>query len=162
MSKPVKKRIDAEKTIKFLWVFYIGLGLLFGAVAYQSAILVNPKSDLLNITSLIIEVGFGIAITITVYLYSKRTDEQSIKQQDKISKLVEKIEKVIEEQAKAKDERKKIALDWIKSALEFILSETYYQRAILAKFYESRMTGDYIKKYAKWHCKFHSKCDETV
>lgn len=98
----------------------MGLGILFGTLAYESAILVNPKSDLLNITSLIIEIFFGIAITFTVYLYSRRNDDQNKKQQDKISNLVEKIEKIIEEQDKIRRSREIDALDKLQSRLETV------------------------------------------
>lgn len=89
--------LDAEKGIKNLpWIF-VGIGIAISAIAAASWLyFIVSKNDPPNITTLIVEIGFGIAITLTVFLYSKRQHNENKAQQEKISKFLKEQNKVLQ------------------------------------------------------------------
>ncbi len=102
-----KKYIDTEKAIKRLWLFYLVIGIQFGILVFviNDGIANNRISDFPNLSTLFVEIGFGIAITITVYLFSKRMHEENKEQQNKITNMLQRIEKIEHEQQKIFDEQ---------------------------------------------------------
>lgn len=105
-----KKKIEVnpDVAIKRLPVFYAGLIVFFTAVAiFVTNNIESPDNDLFNATALVIEVGFGIAITWTVYVYSKKWSKESKIQQKKTEDLVIDIQKLEENQKRFLDELEK-------------------------------------------------------
>ena len=82
--------LDAEKEIKNLPRIYILISVAVLMLATASwAYFVISNNDLPNTATLIVEIGFGIAITLTVFLYSKRQYNENKAQQEKISEFLE-------------------------------------------------------------------------
>jgi len=109
LLKKDRKRnyIDPEQAIKRLWLVYIVIGIPFAILVFiiNDGVANNRISDFPNLATLIVEIGFGIAITITVYLYSKRMHKENKDQQYKITKLLKRIEKIEQDQQKIFDEQ---------------------------------------------------------
>jgi len=107
----VSKGVNPEKAIKLLPFFYIAFAIIFGLSAHLVNITIKlPENDLANATALVIEAGIGIAITWTVYLYSKRMHEENKKQQINL-------QKIIEEQEQFKKRRHDFSIHTIRSYL---------------------------------------------
>lgn len=110
-----KEGVNPEKAIKLLPFFYLGFAIIFGLTAHLVNITIKlPENDLSNATALVIEAGIGIAITWTVYLYSKRMHEENKKQQIDL-------QKIIEEQEQFKKRRRNFSIQVIRSHLPELL-----------------------------------------
>jgi len=107
LSKPAKKGIDVEKAIKYLPVLFVGLGVFAFGISWILWFFESKSviPDTPNLISLVIEVAIGIAITITVYFYSKK-DQGKLSglitkidtQQTKISDLINNIGQIVQKQ----------------------------------------------------------------
>lgn len=89
--------INPDRAIKDLRGFYFALSIVFSLLALLVTMMVKtPERDLFNATALVLEVGFAIAITWTVYLYSKKWKVQN----DNAMKAIENVAKKLEELTK--------------------------------------------------------------
>src|SRR5437867_4461128 len=101
----------SEKDLtKRLPLFYFVVALLFGVLFLDSLPVFRvPQYDIPNASALILELGFAVAITWTVYVYSKKQNEQ--------------ISDFAKEQKDIKDRKRERYAEGILGNLEFINSE---------------------------------------
>lgn len=119
-----KLGINPERAIKDLRGFYLGVAAFFGALSvFVTMMIKTPERDLFNATALVLEIGFAIAITWTVYLYSKKWNLDNQRQQNQIAELISEIkkienrqEKIIEAQESSRQRRHDWAINTVRSA----------------------------------------------
>lgn len=92
-------KYSADKLIKYLPIFYTGLTILFVTIAWLvwKEIDINVIKDTPNLVALILETGIGIAITITIFVYSKRQGDNLEKMTGEVQKFVKKQNKLIDD-----------------------------------------------------------------
>lgn len=112
-----KKWINPEKAIKNMKTVVILFIVIAGIIAFLVQNIVNETTDFRNTTTLSVEIIFGIFISLVVYIYSKKMDNENKKQQKEITKLIEKQSKQLEIQASILKERQLSILGVIQSQI---------------------------------------------
>lgn len=104
-----KVEVDPDKAIKLLPLFYAVV--FVSAIIFALAVNEHIKSlgnDLFNATALVAEVGFGLAITWTVFVYSKKWKKQNDKAVKDIENLTKNLQTLTKDVQSSVAEEKRI------------------------------------------------------
>lgn len=107
----------ARKNLKILYPSAILVCILF-SLGIQT--LVPQSRDILNLTSIIIEITIGLLVTWTVFIYSKKWNVQNEKVTENIKVLSENLQKITEDVHKRVTEEANIRKEIIKD-ISFLL-----------------------------------------
>jgi len=84
------KKTSTDRAIKRLPVFYVIIIIFALAIAIMlHAWIKSPEHDLLNVTTLVIEIAVGIIISWTVYIFSKKWKEENDASTKKIKEVTD-------------------------------------------------------------------------
>lgn len=147
MRKISKEKFDkiASPITIFLWVT-IGILITFFIVTALTGINVSNNQDINNWVGLVVEIGIGAGITLTVWKFSKRD-------QDKIKELIAEIQKmekrqtdIIEQQEQFRKSRERWAYHNLISELEFLKMSIYERKRFESAIAENK-PSDHIQAH---------------
>ena len=117
-----KIRTDrAIKRLPLMYIITVIFGLAFSLLAYD--IIKTPEHDLLNASALILEGVFGLIIAWTVYVYSKKWNNDNKIQQKQIAELILEIKAIESRQQNIIEEQ----MDKSKKRNEYVIKQIRYK-----------------------------------
>jgi len=114
-----KSRTDkAIKRLPISWIIVMFFTFIVASIV--NFVWITPKTDLLNATTLVLEIGFATMITWTVYILSKKWNKENEKITQEVKTITSNLEKLTKEVQKTVNEEATIR-DEIRGDVSFIL-----------------------------------------